>query len=247
VARRIVTDAQRVLEDMQARTRAPSTQEKVWLVLAAQALIEDARRISLDVGGSPHQGALNRTIATDDLARGLVLRNSGSEVVRAVVGTQGTPRQAEPAAAAGFTLQRQYFTLDGRPVDIARVAQGTRLVVVLTMGERQPQLGQIMLVDRLPAGFEIDNPSLVASAETSALKWLATEAEQPDWRAFRDDRFMAAYSRASDDGAAWKAAYMIRAVTPGRYVLPPATIEDMYRPERFARTAAGTVEVTSGP
>ncbi|WP_227649964.1 hypothetical protein [Klebsiella pneumoniae] len=39
---------------------------------------------------------------------------------------------------------------------------------------------------------------------------------------------------------------MIRAVTPGRYVVPPATIEDMYRPERSARTAAGQAEVTGG-
>jgi uncharacterized protein YfaS (alpha-2-macroglobulin family) len=136
------------------------------------------------------------------------------------------------------------MTLTGQPADISRVAQGTRLVVVLQVTEANPQLGQIMLVDRLPAGFEIDNPSLIASAETSALKWLPAEAVQPDYKAFRDDRFMAAYSRSSGGPGTWQVAYMIRAVTPGRYLVPPATIEDMYRPERAARTAVGQTEVT---
>lgn len=246
VTRRIVADAQRVVEDLRARTRYLSTQEKVWLVLAAQALIEDAKRIRLDVGGSAHEGALARTIRSDELGSGLALRNTGPEAVRAVVSVTGTPATPEPAAANGFTLQRRYMTLTGQPADITRVAQGTRLVVVLQVTEAAPQLGQIMLVDRLPAGFEIDNPSLIASAETSALKWLPAESVQPDYKAFRDDRFMAAYSRTSGANGTWQAAYMIRAVTPGRYLVPPATIEDMYRPERAARTAVGQTEVTAG-
>ena len=40
-------------------------------------------------------------------------------------------------------------------------------------------------------------------------------------------------------------AYIVRAVTPGNFVHPAATVEDMYRPERFARTAAGRLEVTA--
>jgi len=31
-------------------------------------------------------------------------------------------------------------------------------------------------------------------------------------------------------------AYVVRAVSPGRYVLPQALVEDMYRPERFGAT-----------
>jgi hypothetical protein len=39
-------------------------------------------------------------------------------------------------------------------------------------------------------------------------------------------------------------AYVVRAITPGKFVHPAATVEDMYRPERYARTAAGTLSVT---
>jgi uncharacterized protein YfaS (alpha-2-macroglobulin family) len=36
---------------------------------------------------------------------------------------------------------------------------------------------------------------------------------------------------------------MARAVAPGSFNQPAATLEDMYRPERQARTGAGHVEV----
>lgn len=38
-------------------------------------------------------------------------------------------------------------------------------------------------------------------------------------------------------------AYVVRAVTPGTFIHPAATIEDMYRPERYARSNAGTLVV----
>ena len=38
-------------------------------------------------------------------------------------------------------------------------------------------------------------------------------------------------------------AYVVRAVTPGSYALPPALVEDMYRPHLNARTDMGRIEV----
>jgi uncharacterized protein YfaS (alpha-2-macroglobulin family) len=40
-------------------------------------------------------------------------------------------------------------------------------------------------------------------------------------------------------------AYIVRAVTPGTYVHPAATVEDMYRPDRHARTASGHLRVVA--
>ena len=42
-----------------------------------------------------------------------------------------------------------------------------------------------------------------------------------------------------------RAAYVVRAVAPGRYVYPPATAEDMYDPERYGRKAFGELKVTA--
>jgi uncharacterized protein YfaS (alpha-2-macroglobulin family) len=38
-------------------------------------------------------------------------------------------------------------------------------------------------------------------------------------------------------------AYVVRAVSPGKYVLPQAYVEDMYNPSRYGRTSTGHVEV----
>ena len=40
-------------------------------------------------------------------------------------------------------------------------------------------------------------------------------------------------------------AYIARAVTPGQFKHPAAQVEDMYRPERAARTATGWMKVTA--
>ncbi len=64
-------------------------------------------------------------------------------------------------------------------------------------------------------------------------------------REFRDDRFTAAFDRKKDDAPVFTVAYVVRAVAPGKYVRPQASVEDMYRPERFGRTTTESTEVTA--
>ena len=78
----------------------------------------------------------------------------------------------------------------------------------------------------------------------AALSWLKTDVEPVNVE-YRDDRFVAAFDRAEGQSAFFTVAYIVRAVTPGRYVHPGAQVEDMYRPDRFGRTAFGSVEVTA--
>ena len=115
--------------------------------------------------------------------------------------------------------------------------------MVLKVTEPEPQFGRVIVADYLPAGFEIDNPNLVSSGDTGALDWIEDGAE-PVHTEFRDDHFGAAFDRSSKDPAIFSVAYVVRAVSPGTYVLPQAYVEDMYRPDRYGRTGTGTVEVT---
>src|SRR3979490_101278 len=98
-----------------------------------------------------------------------------------------------------------------------------------------------MVSDYLPAGFEIDNPKLVSSGDSGTLDWIE-DGEEPEKHEFRHARFTAAIARASDDTAVFTVAYVVRAVSPGKYVLPQAYVEDMYNPSRYGRTGHGTVE-----
>ncbi len=236
------------------RTRAyTSTQEQAWLLLAANAAADNAHATKLDLNGKPHAGSLRRTLTAAEIKDGaLTIRNDGSEAVDAVVSVIGAALTPEPAAANGFKIERTYYKLDGTQAEIGRSADGTstvtqsdRFVVVLKIANDEPG-GRVLLVDRLPAGFEIENPRLVASGDVAALPWLNSK-RQPEHTEFRDDRFVAAFNffQSGDKGNEATVAYVVRAVTPGQFVHPAALVEDMYRPHRFARTAAGRLVVNA--
>ena len=229
-----------------ARTLAASTstQENAWLVLAARALAKQLNSISLNVNGETRQGALYRNLRPDDLASSYAVQNNGDGNVQTVVSVNGSPLAPEPAAESGFKIERSYHTLAGEAADPSKARQNQRFVVVLKVTEPQPQFGRVIVADYLPAGFEIDNPRLVSSGETGTLDWIADGAD-PVHSEFRDDRFTAAFDRVADASPVFTVAYVVRAVSPGRYVLPQAKVEDMYRPDRFGRTATGAIEITA--
>jgi len=229
-----------------ARTLAvsTSTQENAWLVLAARALAKQLNSISLSVEGQTRQGALYRNLRPDELASSYSVQNNGDGNVQAVISVSGSPLTPEPAAESGFKVERSYHTLAGEAADPSKARQNQRFVVVLRVTEPQPQFGRVIVADYLPAGFEIDNPRLVSSGETSTLDWI-TDGAEPVNSEFRDDRFSAAFDRSADSSPVFTVAYVVRAVSPGRYVLPQAKVEDMYRPDRFGRTATGAIEITA--
>ncbi len=215
------------------------------MVLAARALGRETK-IALTVNAEARQSPLYRTYRADALRREPVkITNTGENDLRAVVSVSGAPVTPEPAAENGFKIERQTYTLDGDPVDAAQVKQNTRLVVLLKITEAQPQFGRVILSDYLPAGFEIDNPHLVSSGDTGTLSWIE-DAVEPVSTEFRDDRFTAAFERNKKDPAVFTVAYVVRAVSLGKYVRPQASVEDMYRPERFGRTGSDSIEVVAG-
>lgn len=239
----VINAVQRV-EAARGLSAYTSTQEQAWMVLAARALEKEAPGMSLDVAGETHRGPLYRTFRPTDLGSNLKIANTGDAPVQAVVSVTGAPVTPEPATERGFKIERLYYTLDGKPAKPANVKQNQRFAVVLKVTEPQPQYGRIILADYLPAGFEIDNPRLVSSGDTGTLSWIE-DAVAPTYSEFRDDRFTAAFDRKAGDKAVFTVAYVVRAVSPGRYVLPQAHVEDMYRPDRFGRTGTGGIVVES--
>jgi len=239
-----IDDAIARIDSARTLSVATSTQENAWLVLAARSLAKQLNAISLNVNGEARQGAYYRTLRADQLATPLAVSNSGEGNVQAVVSVSGSPITPEPAAEQGFKIERGYYSFDGEAADPSKAKQNQRFVVVLKMTEPKPQYGRVIVADYLPAGFEIDNPRLVSSGETGTLSWIA-DAGEPVNTEFRDDRFTAAFERKQDDSPVFTVAYVVRAVSPGKYVLPQAIVEDMYRPDRFGRTATGAIEITA--
>ena len=222
--------------------RWTSTQDDAWMLLAARALSANSADMRLTINGAEHTGAYAERIEGSDLVDSpVVIANAGASAVQAVVTTVAAPAQPLPAGGDGFTIERTYYTLDGAEANVTEVTQNERYVVVLKVNESADWESRILVSDLLPAGFEIDNPGLVNSANLSNFPWLEqTEAAHLE---FRNDRFIAAFNRSGDSGRDIMLAYVVRAVTPGVYAHPAASVEDMYRPQFSARTSTGMMEV----
>ncbi len=222
-----------------------STQEQAWLVRAAAALAQGQGELRASLGGEllAGRGPLARELALAPDGAPLELRNDGQGTLYAAVGVTGIPREGGPPESRGFTLERRLLTPEGQPVDPARVRQGQQLVALIEGRASEPGHHRALLVDLLPAGLELESARLVGSPSIERLAWLG-RLDEPLFRGLRDDRFVAAFDL-RPEAPAFRLAYLVRAVTPGRFVLPGAQVEDMYAPALFARTATGQLSIAA--
>lgn len=231
----------------EAASRYLSTQEQTWLVMAARILADEGRSMSLALDGvaqEPRSKPLVLRPAAADLASGLVVRNAGEGTVWGVQTLIGVPEKEQPPMANGFRLTRSFYDLDGKEVALGQVRQSDVLVVVLKGRSLDDLDHQALVIDLLPAGFEIENARLAGTRTAEELSWLPalTEARYVE---FLDDRFVAA-ADLGPEMRDFTVAYLVRAVTPGTYRLPGAEIEDMYQPQYRARLPMGRVTVAAG-
>jgi uncharacterized protein YfaS (alpha-2-macroglobulin family) len=122
---------------------------------------------------------------------------------------------------------------------------------------------QSVIVDMLPAGFEIESVLKPTKGNiVEGYDWL-DKVSLMKLAEKRDDRFVAAVdlldhlepdagypTENGDDpqapqnlGETFNVAYVVRAVTPGSFTLPAAVVEDLYRPEQMARTNVQKVAI----
>ncbi|ESW59751.1 MAG: PAN domain protein, partial [Rhodobacter sp. CACIA14H1] len=226
------------LTDRIATSGILSTQESTWALLAANALIDrpDVAGVTLD--GVPAEGPLVQMRALG--AAPVAVANGGADTTLTVT-TFGVPEGTEGASGNGYAIARSYYAMDGTPVDASSVKVGTRMIAVLEVTPFGRGEARLMVADPLPAGFEIDNPNLMTAGSVPALDGLGlldsvTHAE------YRQDRFLAAVDRM--DNSPFRLAYVVRAVSPGKFRHPAASVEDMYRPDFRAVGETGRVSVT---
>jgi len=213
--------------------RSLSTQESVWTVLAAQSLF-----------GATPPATLNGVALTQPVASlpaDASIANTGESALEVTLTATGKPAGPVAAGGKGYAIARRYYSMQGEALDPASLPQGTRMVVELEISPQAEGGGRLVIADPLPAGWEIDNPNLLRAGDVSALDWLEgeTSAEMTEFRA---DRFAAALTWTSAER--FRLAYIVRAVTPGEFRHPAASVEDMYRPEFRAWSNSGTVTVT---
>jgi hypothetical protein len=124
------------------------------------------------------------------------------------------------------------------------VTSGDRIIVALEVQSKKQRLPHALVVDMLPAGFELEDPNVSGSFLIDDIKVDGKPIAQ--WHKdcdtahteYRDDRFISALNLGYNDTC--RIFYAVRVVSPGVFKLPPPLVEDMYRP--YIRGVGKTVE-----
>lgn len=211
-------------------------------MLAADALLRGApAKAEMTLGGAKKDGArVDLTPTLAQLKAGIPVANAGKAAVWQAVSLSGVPVAPQPAAREGLRIKRNFFTRKGEVLNLDTIKQNDVFVVVLE-GEANTKLfHQGMVTHALPAGWEIENAKL-GGGTPEEMAWLGDLSYTRTTEA-RDDRYVAAVDL-TEDQQTFKLAFVVRAITPGTYELPGATVEDMYKPRFFARQTTGRITV----
>jgi uncharacterized protein YfaS (alpha-2-macroglobulin family) len=233
------------------------TQDKAWLLAASYALNKKIPAADFIVDGKPVNAvAMPAAFAPSalDVANGFDIK-TGRALWRTFT-VMGAPEAALPAVDSGYSIHKLFFTLDGTPLDPSKLRQNDRFIVALNGSANDEADHRTVVVDMLPAGWEIEAAITDDSSDYGFLGPLSqTRAVEA-----RDDRFVAAF----DLGGEWpnqsdevddskphltdqqfQLAYIVRVVTPGSFALPEAVVSDMYRPTLMGRTVSGHTVVSA--
>lgn len=232
-----------------------STQEQIAIARLGKTLIKDG---DTAVGGTLAVGSASSEISPDriwsreftgaDVRAGVRFTPRGDLPLYVTTDIAGVPKTAPAADDHYVAIERRFYTLDGKPWEPAPLKEGDSLIVGIKM-EARDAMPDALLADLLPGGLEIENFNL-----TDAKQWadvvvdgitITDRSSAADVRheEFRDDRYVAALKL--DEGQEAHVFYLVRAVSPGTYRVPPPIVEDMYRPEQrgIGKSVPATIKV----
>ena len=263
--------AQLVAEGLRGQSRRYTTQELVWGLVglsrysasdgpAAQSagsppeLWIDGRRwdpVAAD-GAADEQAPLSwtwdvpRASERDDIELRLPAREGRLFLQTTSLGVRSGSDQPQPGAS-GIALRRLFRRADGTLFDPASesVALGEVVLVALELqnltGE---QITNLAVVDRVAAGFDIENPRFARTGDATLGDWVERDAIwELDHLEVRDDRVELFGSIQPSQKRLF--IYQVRATSIGATTAPMPTAEAMYNPEVWARASQTAVTVSA--
>ncbi|HJT23228.1 MAG TPA: alpha-2-macroglobulin family protein, partial [bacterium] len=186
-------------------------------------------------GGEAHvlTGETAIVKAQDLSGKTVELKNTGNGQIFYHLMGEGTKLESKKESVEnGIKITREYRDEKGNTVNLGSVSQGELVVVTLRM-KASKDMDNVVIVDLLPAGFEVENPRL---SSRGSLRFEPDCSFSPAAMDFRDDRVLL-FSGAWEGEQAF--SYSVRAVTPGQFQVPGVTAEAMYDPDIFGRTNTG--------
>lgn len=226
-----------------------STQSTAFALVAlsdylAKYRVDGAMDFTYACGGKDGQVKTDKNIWSETLldkagtSASVELKNTGKSTLFARIITEGIPEQGEEKAYAnGVSLAVSYVDLNGRPVNVAQLEQGTNFSAVVTVKNPSARgYNNLVLSEIFPAGWEILNTRFLNESATDSL------SAGVNYQDIRDDRVYSYIDRLPA-GSQVTVKINFCAVYPGRFYLPPVYCEAMYDYLIRANTAGQEVTV----
>jgi len=235
-----------------------STQEQIAILRLGKALVAGNEGVfDLDV---QHAGAIetltdrrfySRLIDTNVTSGvGTRLSTKGDGELFVVHEVAGVPREPVINTRDDIQIQRRWYRTDGSVFAGDSLREGEILIAAITVASKQA-MSDALITDLLPGGLEVENLNLTDVAQWSGVEVGGVEiagqigAGSARFEEYRDDRYAAAVNLYA--GSEVRLFYLLRAVTPGRYLVPPVSVEDMYRPSIRATGVNGQNHISITP
>ena len=226
-----------------------STQSTAFALVAlsdylAKYRVDGAMDFTYACGGKDGQVKTDKNIWSETLldkagtSASVELKNTGKSTLFARIITEGIPEQGEEKAYAnGVSLAVSYVDLNGSPVNVAQLEQGTNFSAVVTVKNPSARgYNNLVLSEIFPAGWEILNTRFLNESVTDSL------SAGVNYQDIRDDRVYSYIDRLPA-GSQVNVKINLCAVYPGRFYLPPVYCEAMYDYLIRANTAGQEVTV----
>ncbi len=215
------------------------TDQKQWQAIINTAMPPGEQKII-------HEGDFQPVIDRQDIREGVTLKSLTDERLYVSLDISGYTKNSPEPEMQHFNITRTYYNSSGKMILPEQVAVGELLIVELSL-QAKNRIQDALVVDLLPAGFEIENQNLAHSIKLDQYrigdKAVIDKMSSNDikYQAYRDDRYVAAIDL--NGHSTQRLYYLLRAVTPGTYQVPPPYAEDMYRP--YIRAIGDTPEPQS--
>jgi hypothetical protein len=233
-----------------------TTQELVWGITGLGKWV-DAGAASFDASltrgaagdlkpassrGAAKTWRLHRASEYPELA--LDVKAKGPGKLYLVISSEGVrERPSIGVGGKGLAITRNYYDVNGERMDGSEVALGDLIFAEVVLENRSgSRVENLALVERFPAGWEVENPNLGRGALPGALEDMDTWGL--DHMNVRDDRVEAFGTLGA--GESGRVFVALRATSAGTFLTPSATAEGMYEPELWARAADRKIRVV-GP
>lgn len=245
-----------IAADELGKHRYTSTQEKLSLFLLGRNFVnasQEGEVWSAELSGKRAEslkaaGTVIRPLTPDLLVSGTRVKNTHKSPLYLQLALSGYPAKMPAERSSEIALSRDIFDADGKPLKQRDLKVGETLIVRVNVNPKQ-WVTTGMVVDRIPAGLEIENLNIVQGEGIGsvAIDGMNPAQAMQDPRIqhmeFRDDRFVVA-ARLHGKLSLF---YRVRVVTPGKFVFPPIYAEDMYRPDVYGLASGwDTLSVSDG-